>query len=99
MKLNTQNKGVATVTAGDVTTIWFWNDIWNDNLLSQSWPQLHSFAKKTNLSSRTVWSTPNIFELFHLPLSEAFQQVLMLCNILEELDIEAGHDILVLYLG
>lgn len=99
MKLNTQYKGIASVKAGDGSTIWFWQDLWNGSICAQDYPKLFSFAKKANLSLQEVWSAPNFIELFHLPLSEqAYEQMQQLYQVLQDVDLEI-EGFMAIYLG
>jgi hypothetical protein len=43
--------------------------VWNGHLLQEKLPRLLSFAKNQKNSVAAFLSTPDIFSLFHLPLS------------------------------
>jgi hypothetical protein len=53
----------------------FWLDVWDNHLFSHHFPHLFSFVKDHKLTVLQVAQTPNLSDLFHLPLSEeAYQQ-------------------------
>jgi hypothetical protein len=44
LKLVNTYKGISQAHLGTGEAILFWDDIWNDQLLKNSFPELHSFA-------------------------------------------------------
>jgi hypothetical protein len=70
LKLADHFRGIASCKVGDGSTILFWSDIWNDNLLQQRLPRLYSFAKNKNISVATFLQNNSLERQFHLPFSE-----------------------------
>ena len=67
-------KGITNYNIGDGSTVLFWSDLWNGNVMQIKYPRLLSFArnKKTSVSQ---FLTNNNLDQFHLPLLEqAYQQ-------------------------
>ena len=50
LKLCDLFRGVATCTVGDVRSVIFWEDTWNNRLLKDLLPRLYSFARNRNIS-------------------------------------------------
>lgn len=85
LKLLDQYKGMASALVQNGTSCFFWLDVWNHQLLSQSYPHLFSYVKDQKLTVLQVAQLEDLTEIFHLPLSEeAFQQ-------LQELQIMLNH--------
>jgi hypothetical protein len=75
LKLLDKFKGLASVTVSDGSSCLLWEDCWSGQPLRLAFPELHSFAKKPNISLASAANTVSTFNLFNLPLSvEAFQQ-------------------------
>jgi len=59
----------------DGTTVLFWSDLWNDNIMQIKYPRLFSFAKHKKILVAQFLLNSNLESQFHLPLSEqAFQE-------------------------
>jgi hypothetical protein len=81
-------KGIARVECGKGDTILFWHDLWNNQVLKLSFPQLHSFAKNDSITLRSVLQTENFEDLFNLMLSEvAYEQFCELIIFLQGLHV------------
>ena len=92
-KLLDKFKGIATVNLADGRTCLLWWDIWEGQVCAQAYPKLLSFNKLENLSVQKAWSSTSIEQLFHLPLSsEAYSQLLVLCDKLDGLNLISNHD-------
>jgi hypothetical protein len=65
-------------------TILFWKDMWNGKMLQLSYPQLHSYSNKENITLSEVLSQDTLHDLFNLLLSEEAYVVIRrgLCSIL-----------------
>jgi hypothetical protein len=70
LKLADLFRGIVSCKVGDGSTILFWSDVWNDNLLQQRLPRLYSFAKNKNISVTAFLQNNSLEGQFHLPLSE-----------------------------
>jgi hypothetical protein len=92
MKLLDTYKGIAHVTAGIGDIILFWKDLWNDIILQQSYPQLHSFAINDGICLSSVLRQEALQDLFSLPLSEeAFIQFCELDILLQPLRVQSTN--------
>jgi hypothetical protein len=70
-------KGLASPIIGNGSTILFWDDLWNNGIPKQQYPELFSFANYTKLSIVEVKQKEHLFRVFQLPLSEqAYEQYL-----------------------
>jgi hypothetical protein len=86
-------KGIARAEYGKGDTILFWHDLWNNQVLKLSFPQLHSFAKSDTITLRSVLQTKNFEDLFNLPLSEvAYEQFCELIILLQGLPVSEKND-------
>jgi hypothetical protein len=71
----------------------FWDDLWNDQNLELSYPELHSFAVDNQVSVKSMLRAENLHNMFHLPLSaQAFEQYYDLELSLQSLDITDDND-------
>jgi len=43
-------RGIAKCKVGDGSTVLFWLDLWNDNIMHTRYPRLYTFAKNKNIS-------------------------------------------------
>lgn len=83
LKLCDLYRGIAKCVVGNGSTALFWNDIWNDRLLHQSFPRLYAYAKNKSMSVRNFMSLQNTSQHFHLPLSsQAHQEYMQLQQII-----------------
>jgi hypothetical protein len=68
-------KGMAAPHVQDGKSCLFWLDLWDNQNLSQVYPELYSFVKNAFISTHNVHSTELLYSLFHLPLLEvAYEQ-------------------------
>jgi hypothetical protein len=75
LKLLESFKSMAQVQVRDGKSCFFWLDHWNDLVLVQAYPELHSFSKNNHFSVHSALNLILLPSLFHLPLStEAFGQ-------------------------
>jgi hypothetical protein len=74
-------------------TILFWDDLWNNGIPKQQYPELFSFANDTKLSIVEVKQKEHLFQIFQLPLSEqAYEQYLDLSEIWDRIIINNTND-------
>ena len=75
LKLCDLFRGITNCKLGDGSTVLFWSDLWNDNVMQSKFPRLFSFAKNKKISVLQFFSNNNLQSQFHLPLSEqAYQE-------------------------
>lgn len=66
----------------------------HDQVLSQAYPHLFSYAKKKDISLQKAYETHDLPQLFHLPLpQQAFSQLLLLATELEAINLLDEADI------
>ena len=76
VKLIDQFKGLNSVQIGSGTTVMLWNDCFEGAPIKLQFPELFLFARNKKIFLSKAVGTDNIFDMFHLPLSEeAYQQV------------------------
>ena len=76
-------------------TVLLWKDVWQQDTLVNTFPQLHSFAKEENITiANAIDATENDFySMFHLPMSSiAVQQSQVLYNILRSVISRDNND-------
>lgn len=84
IKLLYKFKGMASVMVGDGKSCLFWEDMWGDEVISQKFPELHSFARNKNVTHATAQSHQPFHSMFHLPLSQqAYSQMIALQDIMQ----------------
>jgi hypothetical protein len=94
IKLINLFKGVAIPKVQEGSTILFWQDLWNGQILQQQSPELFSFALNPNATVKAVLNAPQLAQNFHLPLSwEAHQQFIELQGLISELQQPLGPDL------
>jgi hypothetical protein len=63
-------------STGRGSSIIFWQDLWNEKILSQSNPHLYSFTNRENITMQSALQLNDLQDLFHLPfLKEAYTQL------------------------
>nr|TKV99500.1 hypothetical protein SEVIR_8G048388v2 [Setaria viridis] len=68
--------------------------MWHEQVSSQAYPHLYSFAKKKDISLQKAYLTHDLQELFHLPLPrQALSQLLLLATNLEGINFLDEKDI------
>jgi hypothetical protein len=70
LKLLDTFKGLARVQVQDGRTVQLWHDLWNNQIHKVSSQELFSFSGRPNVTLKNVGTLQNLFEIFHLPLSE-----------------------------
>jgi hypothetical protein len=86
-------KGLASPIIGNGSTILFWDDLWNNGIPKQQYPELFSFANDTKLSIVKVKQKEHLFQIFQLALSEqAYEQYLDLNEIWDIIIINNTND-------
>jgi len=87
-------KGLASITVSECSSCFFWEDVWNSNLLGSLLPELFSFAKSIYITVQYFVATEDKSELFYLPLStQAYDQFRQLESFLEDFNLHEGNDI------
>lgn len=77
-------RGIARCSLGDGTTMLFWEDLWSDEIIAQSFPRLASFASTRLISVKEAMQNDHLDNLLLLPLSqEAFQELKQLNVVLQ----------------
>ena len=66
LKLLDKFKGMASVTASVGSSCLLWEDCWSGQPLRLTFPELHSFAKKPNISLVVAANVELAFNLFNL---------------------------------
>jgi hypothetical protein len=85
LKLCDTFKGIANCPIGNGTTVRFWLEVWNGNLLEHKFPRLFSFAKNKNILVAEFIRNNNFDQQFHLPLSvQAFQEYQTMQDIIQQ---------------
>jgi hypothetical protein len=75
LKLCDLFRGIAECKIGDGSTVLFWSDLWNDNILQTKYPRLFSYAKNKNITVAQFLSNNSLETQFHLPISkQAYQE-------------------------
>jgi hypothetical protein len=64
IKLTNLFKGVAIPKVQEGSTILFWQDLWNEQILQQQFPELFSFALNPNATVKAVLNAPNWLRIF-----------------------------------
>ena len=86
LRLNTIFRDVTRCELGNGSSICFWDDLWADSVLSQTYPRLASFARNEGASMRKVMQADDLDSLFLLPLSQqALEELEELQNQLQDI--------------
>ena len=95
LRLLTTFKSFAKVTVKNGDNCLLWTDVWKDDLLSNHFPELYSFAKNKALSvGKAISQQQHLHQLFHLPMSAiAFDQLHDLNLILSAVEVEETSDV------
>ena len=76
LRLSVLYRRIARCQLGDGSTVLFWEDLWNSEVLSLKFPSLFSFVKNQRISIKEVMETEDLDSLVFLPLSEqAYSQL------------------------
>lgn len=74
--LNVIFRSIAKCELGNGSSVCFWDDLWTDSVLAQTYPRLASFARNDGVSVLEVMQAEDMDELFLLPLSQqAFEEL------------------------
>jgi hypothetical protein len=88
LKLCDLFRGIAECKIGDGSTVLFWSDLWNDNILQTRFPRLFSFARHKNISVAKFLENNTMEAQFYLPLSvQAFQEYQSLQDFIQDLQV------------
>jgi hypothetical protein len=91
LKLCDLFRGIANCKIGDGSTVLFWSDLWNDNVMQIKYPRLYSFAKNKNISVAQFLTNNTLEMQFHLPLSEqAYQEYQSLQDYFQTFQVQQG---------
>jgi len=76
LRLNIIFRGVVRCELGNGSSICFWDDLWTDSVLAQTYPRLASFARNRGASVLEIMEAVDLDSLFLLPLSQqAFEEL------------------------
>jgi hypothetical protein len=77
LRLLTTFKSFAKVNVKNGESCLLWTDVWKDDMLSNHFLELYSFAKNKALSvGKAISQQQHLHQLFHLPMSAiAFDQL------------------------
>jgi hypothetical protein len=82
-------KGIAQCSIGNGSTIKFWSEVWNGNLLEQNFPRLF-LCKNKNILVASFIQNNNFEQQFHVPLSvQAFQEYQEMQDIIHQTEISS----------
>jgi hypothetical protein len=74
-------------------TILFWQDLWNERLLQNEYPELYSFATNKNIKIKKMLESEALEDNFHLLLSEiAYNQFCELDNYMQSIQPDEDKD-------
>ena len=78
---------------GNGKSCFLWEDLWEQEILRQKFPELFSFAKDKLLVSADCFAQDHLHNLFHLLLSQhAHAQLSMLQNMVDEVVVNEDND-------
>jgi hypothetical protein len=93
LKLLDSYKGIAMANVSDGVSCFFWRDLWTNNVLQQTYPELFSYCKDPFASVQKVKAESMPVTLFHLPLStEAYVQFQHMQNMLQSVNLNQTPD-------
>lgn len=73
---------------------YFWEDLWGDEIFSQKFSKLYSFAEQKKIITAEGLAATPMHSLFHLPLSQqAYLQMVQLQSILDGFSVSNLPDI------
>jgi len=76
LTLNIIFRGVVRCELGNGSSVCFWDDLWTDSVLAQTYPRLASFARNRGASVLEIMEAIDLDSLFLLPLSQqAFEEL------------------------
>ena len=85
-------RGMTIAMINDGKSCRFWDDLWSDEILSEKFSELYSFAKKKKINTAIGLTTTESQDLLHLPISqEAFSQMGQLQEIMVNVVISNDH--------
>jgi hypothetical protein len=84
-------KGIAQCSIGNGTTVMFWSEVWNSNIMEQKIPRLCCYAKNKNISVASSIQNNYFEQQVHVPLSvQAFQEYQQMHDIIQQTQISSG---------
>jgi hypothetical protein len=87
-------KGISQCSIGNGTTVMFWSDVWNGNIMEQKFPRLYSYAKNKNILVASFLQNNQFEQQFHVPLSvQTFQEYQEMQHIIHQTQISNEEDI------
>jgi hypothetical protein len=85
---------MAMVSVKDGKSCFFWHDLWDDTICSQTFPELFSFAKNQNILVQLAATETPFHDQFHLPLPpEAYAQYLQLNDSVQSIQFQQDTDV------
>lgn len=82
------------VSVKDGKSCFFWHDLWDDTICSQTFPELFSFAKNQNILVQLAATETPFHDQFHLPLPpEAYAQYLQLNDSVQSIQFQQDTDV------
>lgn len=79
-------RGIAQCTIGNGSTIHFWSDVWNGQLLQEKFPRLFSFTRNRNISVQQSLTNSILASQFYLPMTAiAYQEFEKLQHLIQDL--------------
>jgi len=89
LKLCDLFRGIANCRIGDGSTVLFWSDLWNDNVMQVKFPRLYSFTRHKRISVSQFLLNNSLESQFHLPLSEqAYQEFQSLQEYIQTIQVQ-----------
>jgi len=89
LKLCDLFRGITNCKLEDGSTVLFWSNLWNDNVMQSKFPRLFSFAKNKKISVLQFLSNNNLQSQFHLPLSEqAYQEYQRMQDYIQSIQVQ-----------
>lgn len=79
-RLHNLYRGVARCSIGDGSTVLFWDDAWSQEVLSNKYPHLFSFAHSDHSSVKHIMDAQDLESIFFLPLTLSCWNYKSTCN-------------------
>ena len=70
LRLSNTFRGVASCLLGDGSTIFFWEDLWKNQILANSLPALYDHAMNKKQSVSSIVNSDELGSIFRLPLGQ-----------------------------
>ena len=89
LKLCDLFRGIADYRIGDGSTVLFWSDLWNDNVMQVKFPRLYSFARNKRILVSQFLLNNSLESQFHLSLSkQAYQEFQSLQEYIQTIQVQ-----------